>query len=63
MREIAIGFICFAGMMVLGLWTLAVVLAIKSGKGILSLFKQQHKYQWLPIDDTIAQYGSDHQFE
>jgi len=42
MREIAMAFICFAGLMVIGSWALTITLAIgsfasaKSGKGILS---------------------------
>jgi hypothetical protein len=60
MREIAMVFICFAGLMVIGLWTLAIMLAIRSGKGIQSLFSHQPKHQWLSIPDTIAQYGDDH---
>jgi hypothetical protein len=66
MREIAMAFICFASLMVIALWALTIMLAIKSGKGILSkrrslsAFSQQHKHQWLSIPDTIAQYGGDH---
>jgi hypothetical protein len=60
MREIAMAFICFAGVLVLSFWGLAILLAIKSGKGILALFTQQRKNQWLSAADTIALYGSDH---
>jgi hypothetical protein len=60
MREIAIVFICFAGVLVIGSWALIITLAIKSGKGLLSLFARQHKIQWLSVADSIAQYGSDH---
>jgi hypothetical protein len=60
MREIAMAFICFAGLMVIGSWALTITLAVKSGKGILSLFTRQRKHQWLSAADTIAQYGGDH---
>ena len=60
MREAVIAFICFAGVMVIGLWALTITLAVKSGKGILSLFTRQRKHQWLSAADTIAQYGGDH---
>ena len=60
MREIAMAFICFAGLMVIGSWALTIMLAVKSGKGILSLFTRQLKPQWLSAADTIAQYGGDH---
>jgi hypothetical protein len=59
MREIAMIFFCFAGLMVIGLWALTITLAVKSGKGILSLFSRQQKRQWLSAVDTIAQYGGD----
>jgi hypothetical protein len=59
MREIAMIFFCFAGLMVIGLWVLTITLAVKSGKGILSLFTRQQKRQWLAAADTIAQYGGD----
>ena len=62
MREIAMAFICFAGMMVISLWALTIMLAIKSGKGILSLFSRRPKREWLSIPDSIAQYGDDHAF-
>jgi hypothetical protein len=57
MREAVIVFMCFAGVMIIGLWALTITLAVKSGKGILSLFTQQRKHQWLSAVDTIAQYG------
>ncbi len=57
MREIAMAFICFAGVMVIGLWALTITLAVKSGKGILSLFTRKHKLHWLSASDTVAQYG------
>ncbi len=60
MREIAMGFICFAGLMIIGSWVLTIMLAIKSGKSILSLFTRQRKHQWLSAADTIAQYGDDY---
>jgi hypothetical protein len=60
MREAVIAFMCFAGLMVIGLWALTITLAVKSGKGILSLFARQRKHQWLSAVDTIAQYGGDH---
>jgi hypothetical protein len=62
MREIAMVFICLAGLMVIGLWALTITLAIRSGRGFLSLFSHQAKHQWLSIPDTIAQYGDDHSF-
>jgi hypothetical protein len=55
-------FICFADLMVVSLWTVTIRLAIKSGKGILSLFSTRPKQEWLSIPDTIAQYGDDHPF-
>jgi hypothetical protein len=58
MRELAMAFICFAGLMVVGSWALTIMLAVKSGKGILSLLTRQRKY--LSIADTITQYGGDH---
>jgi hypothetical protein len=58
MREAVIAFMCFAGLMVIGLWALTITLAVKSGKGILSLFSRQQKRQWLSAADTIAQYDS-----
>ena len=57
MREIAMAFICFAGLMVIGSWALTITLAVKSGKGILSLFTRKHKLHWLSASDTVAQYG------
>jgi len=62
MREITMVFICFAGLMVIGLWLLAITLAIKSGKGIKSLFFRRPKHEWLSIPDTVALYGNDHSF-
>ena len=59
MREIAIVFICGAGLMVLCIWTLSILLALKSGKGILSLFRRKQPNEWLSIDATQAQYGED----
>jgi hypothetical protein len=44
--------------MVVGSWALTIMLAVKSGKGILSLLTRQRKY--LSIADTITQYGGDH---
>ena len=60
MREAAMIFICSAGFLVVGFWILAISLAIRSGKGLLSLFTRQRRYQYLSMPDTIAQYGSDH---
>ena len=60
MREIAMAFICVAGVMVISLWALTIMLTIKSGKGILSLFSRRPKREWLSIPDSIAQYGDDH---
>jgi len=60
MREIAMAFICFAGMLVIGSWALTITLAVTSGKGILSLFTRRRKIHWLSAAHTIAQYGSDH---
>jgi hypothetical protein len=60
MREAVIAFMCFAGVMILGLWALTITLAVKSGKGILSLFSRKHKLHWLSTADTIDQYGGDH---
>ncbi len=60
MREIAMAFICFAGLMVIGLWALTITLAVKSGKSIFSLFTRKHKLHWLSASDTIAQYGGDY---
>ena len=57
MREAVIAFICFAGVIVIGLWALTITLAVKSGKGILSLFTRKHKLHWLSASDTVAQYG------
>ena len=59
MREISLVFICFASMIVVSLWAVTVTLAIKSGKGILSLFSRRAKIQWLSVPDTIAQYQDD----
>ena len=59
MREISIAFICFAGAMVVCFWTVTIVLAIKSGKGVPSLFSHKKKNEWLSIEDTQAQYGED----
>jgi len=69
MREVAMVFICFAGVLALSFWALALLLAVKSGKGVLSLFTRQRKYwrndenshvTWLSAADTAAQYGDDH---
>jgi hypothetical protein len=62
MREIAIIFICFAGLMVISLWAFAIALAITSGRGIFTRFSRQSKRQWLSIPDSIAQYSDDHTF-
>ena len=59
MREISLVFICFASIIVVSLWAVTVTLAIKSGKGILSLFSRQAKLQWLSVPDTIDQYQDD----
>ncbi len=60
MREIAMAFICFAGVLVLVFWVLAALLAIRSGKGVIALFRRGRTTQWLSADETIAQYGDDH---
>ena len=69
MREIVMVFIGFAGVLVLSFWVLALLLAIKSGKGVLSLFTRQRKswrnvggsqLDWLSAADTVAQHGDDH---
>jgi hypothetical protein len=62
MREISTVFICFAGSIVFCFWTVTIMLAIKSGKGILSLFSRKNKIEWLSIDDTQAKYGEDTSF-
>jgi hypothetical protein len=62
MREIAISFICLAGVMVVSLWALTITLAVTSGKGIFSIFSRQSKRQWLSIPDTIAEYSDDQTF-
>lgn len=59
MREIAIAFICIAGLLVIGSWALTITLALKSGKGILGFFSQPRRHQWLSTTDTIAQYNGD----
>ena len=59
MRDIAMAFICIVGVMVISLWALTITLAIRSGKGLLSLFSPRSKHQWLSIADTIAEYGDD----
>jgi hypothetical protein len=60
MREFAWIFICWVGLIVIGLWAMALILVIRSGKGILSLFSRQVKHQWLSIPETIALYPEDH---
>ena len=60
MREIAMAFICVAGMMVISLWAMTIVLTIKSGKSVISLFSRRPKPEWLSVPDSIAQYGDDH---
>lgn len=57
MRIIIIGFIVIAGLMVISSWALAVGLAIKSGKGLLSLFGRPQRSQWLSSSKTAAMYG------
>jgi hypothetical protein len=59
MREIAMIFICLAGLIVIIFWALGIALAIKSGKGISALFSHRPKHPWLSIPDTIAQYSDD----
>jgi hypothetical protein len=59
MREIAIVFICIAGLMVIGSWALTITLAVKSGKGIYGIFSRPRKQQWLSAADTIVQYNGD----
>ena len=58
MRELAIAFICFTGIGMLGFWALAILTVIKSGKGLLSLFNRSRPRQWQSIADTIAQYSN-----
>jgi hypothetical protein len=60
MRDVALVFICIAGLMVISLWAVTISLTVKSGKGILALFSRRPKHEWLSIPDTIAQYGDDH---
>jgi hypothetical protein len=60
MREIAMAFICFAGLIVIGSWAMTITLAVKTDKGILSLLTRQRKHQWLSAADTITQYSGDH---
>ena len=60
MRTLAMAFICFAGMGVLGFWALAILAVVQSGKGILSLYNRRPSRQWQSVADTIAQYGDDH---
>lgn len=62
MRTIAMAFICFAGLGVLGFWTLAIVMAVRSGKGFIGRFTRRNPRQWLSIAETIARYGEDHSF-
>jgi hypothetical protein len=62
MREIAIVFICFSGLMVVSLWAFTITLAITSGRNIFSRFSRQSKRQWLSIPDTIAEYSDEHTF-
>lgn len=57
MQQIIIGFIILAGLMVIGSWALAVGVAIKSGKGLLSLSRQKNRMQWLSSQQTAAIYG------
>jgi hypothetical protein len=59
MREIAMIFICIAGVLVTGFWVLVIIFTIRSGRGINSLFARRPKHQWLSIPDTIDQYGDD----
>lgn len=57
MKIIIICFIVLAGLMVIGSWALAIVLAIKSGKGLLSFFRRPQHLQWLSSSQTAAIYG------
>jgi hypothetical protein len=59
MREIIMVFICLVGLLVLSIWTLGIVLAIKSGRGITTFFSHKPKHLWLSIPDTITQYHED----
>jgi hypothetical protein len=59
MREIAMIFICFAGVLVMSFWVLVISFTIRSGRSIYSLFSRRSKHQWLSIPDTIDQYGDD----
>jgi len=59
MREIAMFFICLAGILVTSFWVLVITFTIRSGRGIYSLFARRPKHQWLSIPDTIDQYGDD----
>lgn len=59
MREIAIFFICLAGVLIMSFWMLVITITILSGRGIYSLFPRRPKHQWLSIPDTIDQYGDD----
>jgi hypothetical protein len=62
MREIMWVLICLVGLLVLHLWALGIILVIRTGRGLTSLLPQKPGHPWLPIDDTIAQYGADHNF-
>jgi hypothetical protein len=62
MREAIVAFIGLAGVMVIILWILTIVLAIRSGKDIITLISRRPKREWLSIPDTIAQYGDDQSF-
>jgi hypothetical protein len=62
MRDIMIILICLVGTLVLQLWALGIILVIRSGRGLTSLLQQKPGHPWLPIADTIAQYGEDPAF-
>jgi hypothetical protein len=62
MRDIMIILICLVGTLVLQLWALGIILVIRSGRGLTSLLQQKPRHPWLPIADTLAQYGEDPAF-
>jgi hypothetical protein len=62
MRVIMIILICLVGMIVLHLWALGIILVVRSGRGLTALLPRKPGHPWLPIADTIAQYGEDHAF-
>jgi hypothetical protein len=59
MREIAMIFICLAGVLIMGFWMLVITFTVRSGRGIYSLFARRPKHRWLSIPETIDQYGDD----